>query len=84
MNDFQAKLLAQAFSKLLPNVSDGTVAFVTFLDGHTIENLCKTTAFDIQEWKISGVVDAANEQQRLISADQAVELREEKRVATFF
>ncbi len=79
MNEFQAKLLAQAFSKLLPNVSDGTVAFVTFLDGNTIENLCASTAFDIQDWQISGVVDSANEPVRLISADQAVELREEKK-----
>jgi hypothetical protein len=78
MNDFEARLLAQAFAKLLPAPNDGTVAYLTFLDGDTIEALCSESAFQISGWQISGVVDVANDAARLISADQAVELREEK------
>jgi len=78
MNEFDAKLLAQSFSKILPAVTEGTVAYVTFLDGQTIEDLCSSPAFAINGWTINGVIDTTDSARRLISADQAVELREEK------
>ncbi|RTL43633.1 MAG: hypothetical protein EKK48_07765 [Candidatus Melainabacteria bacterium] len=78
MTDFECQLLSQAFAKLLPQPADGNVAFVTFLDGGVIEDLCQSQTFDVTGWTANGVIDVSKSSNRLISADKAVELREEK------
>jgi len=81
LNDIQAKLLAGAFDTLLGQSQDGSIAFVRCFDQEIIHGLCLSTAFKLKQWKCYGVVDEADTNNRLITADMAVEIREDKKAA---
>ncbi|MCJ2031319.1 ATP-binding protein [Methylobacterium sp. J-043] len=71
-----ASLLAEALGKLLGDPADGTVAFVRCLPSEHIDALIASVSFAIPGWTIAAVVDAVGV--RRITADQAVEQREDK------
>lgn len=71
-----ATLLAEALGALLGEPMDGTVAFVRCLPSEQIDALIASDAFAIPEWTVAAVVDSVGE--RRITADQAVEQREDK------
>lgn len=76
-------ILASALKSLLGETDPGAIAFARCFTREIMEMLCKDTSFSIPGWKIFGVVDgnSADHSKRLIRADQAVEMREEKRDA---
>ncbi|WP_204279791.1 hypothetical protein, partial [Serratia marcescens] len=76
MGPQHAKLLAQALTRLLGKPTEGSVAFLRCLPSEQVDALADATDFVVPGWKINAVVDAAGE--RRITADQAVEQREDK------
>jgi hypothetical protein len=78
LNDSHAKFLASAFAKLLPKPTVGSMAFARCLNSEHIRSLCESKEFEIDGWKIFGVVEKEDLAKRLVSADRAVELREDK------
>lgn len=73
-----AKFLADAASRLLKTGRRGDMAFVRCLSGEIVEALCADRGFQVKGWDIRGVVDRSAVDDRLITADAAVELREDK------
>ncbi|HEV7301654.1 MAG TPA: hypothetical protein VGN72_19990 [Tepidisphaeraceae bacterium] len=73
-----AKFMAEAFARLLGDPTRGTVTFVRCLSREVIEGLCGTPAFQVAGWDIRAVVESADPARRYITADLAVELREDK------
>ena len=76
-----ATLLAEALSVLLGDPMDGTVAFVRCLPSEQIDALIASDAFAISNWTVDAVIDSVGD--RRITADQAVEQREDKSGASF-
>ncbi|MER9403660.1 ATP-binding protein [Mesorhizobium caraganae] len=76
MGPEHAKLLAQALSKLLGQPTQGSVAFLRCLPSEQVDALADATTFEVLGWTVNAVVDAAGA--RRITADQAVEQREDK------
>lgn len=71
-----AALLAQAVVNRLGAPSSGAVAFLRCLPSEQIDALADSEAFVVPGWTVNAVVDTAGS--RRISADQAVEQREDK------
>ena len=72
-------ILAQAFERVLEKPENGVMAFVRCLTPDVVRFLaCDKDHFHIPGWKIWRVTDAENRDARTITADQAVEIREEK------
>jgi DNA phosphorothioation-dependent restriction protein DptH len=71
-----AQLLSAALADLLGKPTAGDVAFLRCLPSHLMDALIDATDFIIPGWVISAVVDAPGA--RRITADQAVEQREDK------
>lgn len=80
--EVHAKLLSKAFDEVLGEPVSGSVAFVRCLTPDIVEAIVDARAFVLKEWTIWRVADASDIQRRVISADRAVELREEKGPAT--
>lgn len=68
--------LAQAIMNCLGAPTSGAVAFLRCLPSEHIDALADSDAFNVPGWTVSAVVEAAG--QRRITADQAVEYREDK------
>jgi DNA phosphorothioation-dependent restriction protein DptH len=68
--------LAQAISNRLGPPTPGAVAFLRCLPSEQIDALVDNDAFQVSGWSVNAVVDAPG--LRRISADQAVEQREDK------
>lgn len=68
--------LAQAISNRLGPPTPGAVAFLRCLPSEQIDALVDNDAFQVSGWTVNAVVDAPG--LRRISADQAVEQREDK------
>src|ERR1039457_1406043 len=81
LNDIHAELLAKALDKILGKAQEGSIAFVRCLDPSVVRGICSSPAFDLKEWNFFGVVDEADENNALITADMAVEKREDKKGA---
>ena len=79
--NLHADILSKAFKKLLGRASKGSMAFVRCLSSDMVRALCQSDQFAVRGWKVWGVTDRAEQSQRLITADYAVELREDKREA---
>jgi hypothetical protein len=58
------------------------MAFVRCLTPDVVHTLAKDASFIPQNWQVLRVADSANEDERTITADRAVEIRETKRDAT--
>jgi DNA phosphorothioation-dependent restriction protein DptH len=76
--ELHARLLANAFEKVLGRADPGAMAFVRCLTPDVVEALAGDTTFAPSAWKVWRVADAADARGRTITADQAVELRESK------
>jgi DNA phosphorothioation-dependent restriction protein DptH len=76
MGPRHAALLAQAITNLLGAPSSGAVAFLRCLPSEQIDALADSEAFIVPGWTVNAVIDVAGI--RRISADQAVEQREDK------
>lgn len=81
VREIQAKLMAKALHKILGKPSSGTVAFIRCLDPEVVRALSTSPVFSLADWAIFGVVGSADKEHCLITADQAVEMREDKRDA---
>lgn len=68
--------LAQAIMNCLGAPTPGAVAFLRCLPSEHIDALAESDAFNVPGWTVSAVVEASG--QRRITADQAVEYREDK------
>src|SRR4051812_14188143 len=68
--------LAAALLKLLGEPIQGTVAFLRCLPSEQVDALVDSPGFEIPGWTVSAVVDTPGS--RRITADQAVEQREDK------
>lgn len=76
-----ASHLAQAIMNRLGRPTVGALAFLRCLSSEQVEALADSDAFNLLGWTVNAVVDATG--RRRITADQAVELREDKSDATF-
>ena len=68
--------ISEALSELLGSPARGDVAFVRCLPSNLVDALIDGPAFSVPGWTVRAVVDAAGP--RRITADQAVEQREDK------
>lgn len=84
MNNIQAELFTTTFIKLLGIPTEGTKVYIKCLRPEVIQQLCASSAFNIPEWSIYGVVEQTDINVRLIAADHAVEVREDKTTRTLF
>ena len=71
-------LLASAFKKLLGGATTGSMAFVRCLPAEVVTALAADPSFDLAPWKVAAVTDQADSATRRITADVAVEWREDK------
>ena len=80
--EIHSSVLARAFEKVLRTPERGAMAFARCLPPGVTRNLAKDTSFAPKGWDVWRVSDANDEQARTVSADRAVEIREEKANAT--
>src|SRR3990172_8943 len=71
-------LLREAFQRLLGKAAPGSVAYVRCLHPDIALALASDQNFALDAWKIAVVTDHADTASRRITADQAVEWREDK------
>jgi DNA phosphorothioation-dependent restriction protein DptH len=77
-NELHATLLSAALEQLLRRGENGAVAFIRCLPHGVVKAAAGDAHFAPQGWKVYRVADAADLACQTITADQAVELREEK------
>ncbi len=75
-------LLAQAFRNVLGQPQRGAMAFVRCMTPSVIEALATDASFAPKDWDVHRVADETRDDNRTITADLAVELRESKTDAT--
>lgn len=80
--DNTVPLLAKTFARLLGQPTSGGMAYVRCLPPDIVRILAKDSRFKIAGWQIAAVVELEQTDQRLITADRAVEWREDKQNAT--
>lgn len=73
-----APLLALAFGRLLGRPARGSMAFVRCLPPEVTRGLATDARFALPGWQIAAVVEGRDTEQRWITADEAVEWREDK------
>ncbi len=77
--DLHGSFMKQAFEKVLgSNPARGSVAFVRCLTPDVVAELAAADSFALQGWQVYRVAGEHAVEQRSITADQAVELREAK------
>ena len=76
--DNAAPLLALAFTQLLGRPEQGSMAFVRCLPPDAARNLATDERFKLPGWQVGAVVDTKDVARRWITADEAVEWREDK------
>ena len=76
--NLHGRLLARAFGKLLGSSQPGAVAFVRCLTPDVVEALAADESFALDGWRILRVAHEEHAEQRTITADRAVEMRETK------
>ncbi len=72
-----AALLAQTLTRLLGAATPGSMAFVRCLPAAVVRNLVADTRFVVPNWRIAAVTGTPDETQQTITADVAVEWRED-------
>src|SRR5262249_18928332 len=82
--ELHARLLAGALEKALGTAGPASVAFFRCLTPDIVESLASNDFFGPRAWRVWRVADHDDPQQRTISADHAVELREAKSDALLF
>ena len=73
-----APILAHALKELLGPSLSGSMAFIRCLPGEVARELASDQRFAVPGWRIAVVGQTADETARSITADQAVEWREDK------
>jgi DNA phosphorothioation-dependent restriction protein DptH len=81
MIDLHAKCLREALAKLLGSPIEGTMAYVRSLPRDVMRWLCGEGSLEIPGWDVYFVGDESSPESRLITADEAVDIRESKRGA---
>lgn len=81
--DLHATLLSKAVERRLGPGDSGSMAFVRCLGPDIVVRLARTPAFSLDGWEVWCVADTDSEAERMITADRAVELREEKKNRIF-
>lgn len=81
VTELQITLLRDALQKILGKATPGNMAFIRCLESQIIKELCGSSLFIIPEWSVFGVTEQCAKDKRFITADQAVELRENKKDA---
>lgn len=82
MNDIQLEIIFETFEKILGPTSTGALAYIKFFDASMIARICEQDRPSINGWMVHGVGALDDSDTRLISADQAVEIRENKNEST--
>lgn len=77
-----AALLAQTLTRLLGKATPGSMAFIRCLPAEVTRDLAATDGFVVPNWQIASVTGKSDEARRTITADVAVEWREDKANAT--
>lgn len=80
--DQHARILGQAFAKVLGWPEPGSMAFVRCLLPKVVHDLAGDASFAPQGWQVWRVAHEDNGDARTITADRAVEMRETKQGAT--
>lgn len=80
--DRHARILGQAFAKVLGRPASGSMAFVRCLLPEVVHSLAGDASFAPQDWQVLCVAATDNRNARTITADRAVEMRETKKDAT--
>ena len=73
-----APILALALGELLGPALSGSMAFIRCLPGEVARELAADQRFSVPGWRVAVVGQTADEITRAITADQAVEWREDK------
>ena len=76
------QILGKAFGEVLGRAERGTMAFARCLTPDVVAKLAVDDNFRIQNWQIQRVADSDDADLRTITADRAVEMREDKDDAT--
>lgn len=76
--ELHAAILGMAFDTVLGEAEKGSIAFVRCLTPDVVEALAKDASFAPQDWQVWRVADSNNADDRTITADRAVEMREKK------
>lgn len=71
--------LSETFAKLLKKPSEGTMAFVRSLPADAMRELCADGGLQVAGWEIYFVSDEEDGARHFITADHAVDIREDKR-----
>jgi hypothetical protein len=77
-----AALLVKTLTRLLGVATPGSMAFVRCLPADVVRDLAADAGFAVPNWRIAAVTGTPNEARRTITADVAVEWREDKGDAT--
>jgi len=72
------RLLGKAFERVLRHPEAGALAYTCCLPPVVLEKLVQDDAFKLRGWEVRRVADEDDTQRRTITADTAVELREDK------
>lgn len=73
-----ATVLRQAFETVLGKAESGAMAFARCLAPDVVEALASDKNFTLLDWKVWRVADVIDSKARTVTADRAVELREDK------
>jgi DNA phosphorothioation-dependent restriction protein DptH len=77
--ELHSTCLNEAFTKLLKKPTEGTMAFVRSLPADAMRDLCADGSLQVAGWDIYYVSDVEDSERRFITADHAVDIREDKR-----
>lgn len=78
LNELHALCLSEAFTKLYKKPIEGTMAYIRSLPADVMRELCANGIFRIAGWDIFFVSDESDNKLRFITADHAVDIRENK------
>ena len=76
------QILGWAFEKVLGRAEPGAMAFVRCLTPDVVKKLTADENFCVQGWQARRVADSDDADLRTLTADRAVEMREDKGNAT--
>ncbi|HEX8565193.1 MAG TPA: hypothetical protein VF648_05950 [Pyrinomonadaceae bacterium] len=77
--DIHSVCLSEAFAKLLKKPTEGTMAFVRALPADVMRELCANGSLKVVGWDVFFVSDEEDTERQFITADHAVDIREDKR-----
>lgn len=78
LTELHSICLSEAFIKLLKKPTEGTMAFVRSLPVAAMREMCANESLQVPGWDIYFVSDEEDTERRFITADRAVDIREDK------